>query len=263
MLIKLGEHFKRTPILRMPYKGEVVSNEDPKKLGRLKVNIPGLIEGNEDSLPWCAPVNPTGLGGKPDSSGFAVPEVGSYLMIKFPFEDIYSPFYVGYWQDALTHQTIFDTDYPDSYGFIDSIGNSVVVNKKQETVNIETSSGNKVSSDKDGNLNIESGKDTNFVAGDKFTVNSTGDTNIEAGGQAVFKGDGLTCIGTSSSATEIKGASVVINSSSSVDVNASVVNLAGGGVPIARLGDNAVGIGAHGVKVSSIIVSGSSKVTSG
>ena len=70
---------------------------------------------------------------------------------------------------------------------------------------------------------------------------------ITTSGKAEFAGDGGTDVGSSGAPTNVNGASVA---------------LAGGGAPVARVGDAAVGVGAHGVQVSSTIVSGSGTVNS-
>ena len=55
--------------------GTVVDNNDPKKLGRLKINVP-TVYGNikTDDLPWASPSFPYGYH---DSGIFFVPEVGA------------------------------------------------------------------------------------------------------------------------------------------------------------------------------------------
>jgi hypothetical protein len=73
-------------------------------LGRVKVHLPGLWDGDPLASPWVYPHNNAMLGGRPDSSSFAVPEMASELTVEFPTDDIYHPFYTGYWQSAITHQ---------------------------------------------------------------------------------------------------------------------------------------------------------------
>ncbi len=108
----------------MPHRGIVVDNFDPKRLGRVKCTIAGLFEETDQTiLPWIYPWNPVTTGGKTNSGSFAVPRIGTELVIEFKYKDIYFPFYTGYWQNNLTHQTDFDTNYPNSYGQRDDKGN--------------------------------------------------------------------------------------------------------------------------------------------
>jgi hypothetical protein len=126
--------------LSVPQKGKVVKNDDPLKLGRLKCYIKGIYEDTSSDcagIPWAFPKNPTGLGGKPDCSSFVVPEIDSEVTILFPFNDINTPFYDGYWQSKLTTQSsLFSEDYPDSYGWVDSVIEFLRVNKKKPFVEL-------------------------------------------------------------------------------------------------------------------------------
>ena len=46
-----------------PKFGTVVSNEDPEMLGKIKVVIPGIMEGTVDELPWVRRKNDTAFCG--------------------------------------------------------------------------------------------------------------------------------------------------------------------------------------------------------
>lgn len=83
---------------------------------------------------------------------------------------------------------------------------------------------------------------------DKTSVTSTGDVEIKSDAKAKLEGTGGTDVGSSAAPT---------------NVNGQIVNLAGGGVPVARVGDQAIGVGNAGAPVVSYIVSGSPLVTSG
>lgn len=72
------------------------------------------------------------------------------------------------------------------------------------------------------------------------------DVMFDAGAKATFKGKAGTMIGTAASMTDVLG---------------SLVNLAGGGLPVAKVGSQCVGPGNLGIPVVSIIVDGSPKVT--
>ena len=262
-LIKITDYFKPTKALRFPYKAKVVSNTDPKKLGRVKATIKGLFEDSStDKLPWIFPQNPYGLGGKTDSSSFSVPEVESELCVVFPFEDVYSPMYIGYWQSKGTHQSLFDDNYPDTYGFVDSIGNSLKVNKNTKDVSISHSSGNKIEID-------QAGKETKIVKSDlsvtidgkleetvkgNIKISTDGNSEETVKGNKEFKVDGnAELVG--------KGGTKVGSSASVTMVNGSSIVFGGGGAPVARLGDAIVGT-ALVIPVVGTIITGSSKIAS-
>jgi hypothetical protein len=83
---------------------------------------------------------------------------------------------------------------------------------------------------------------------DKFDIEATGDATIKSDAKVTVEGTGGTDLGSAASVT---------------NVNGQIVNLAGGGVPVARVGDQAIGVGNAGAPVVSFIVSGSPLVTSG
>lgn len=154
MFIRPLEFLKIKDNLGIYHRGLVKNNVDPKKLGRVKIEIKGLIEGSVDRLPWAYPVSPHMFGGGSNISSFIVPDIDSELIILFPYKDIYFPMFFGFWQTSSTHQTEFDVDYPETYGYRDKINNKVVVNREQETIHLETSSEITVDTDKEGNVSI-------------------------------------------------------------------------------------------------------------
>ncbi len=217
MLIKLIEYLKKANHYETPYKGKVIDNEDPKKLGRVKVQIEGLLQGEKEVLPWIHPQTPANIGGG-ESSAFYVPEVGSQIVVVFPYEDVYFGFYTGVWENSGIHNPVFDTDYPHTYGWQDSRQNGFLVNKKEgnETIEIKHTSGTKVTIDKDGNLLISTkgnqgnlqiniqdeakitaeknidiksnSSEININAANNLTVKSSAETHVEAAGNVLVKG---------------------------------------------------------------------------
>jgi uncharacterized protein involved in type VI secretion and phage assembly len=76
------------------YIGEVVDREDPERLGRVRVRIPGLVE---PASAWAFPLGT--LGGGSDRRGFfAVPEKGAEVGVFFHQGDIDHPYFLcGHW----------------------------------------------------------------------------------------------------------------------------------------------------------------------
>ena len=75
------------------YIGKVVDNKDPKKIGRLKINVPN-IHGNikKDDLPWANPCFPYGV----DNKGIVfVPEKDTLCAVMFINGSIYAPIWLG------------------------------------------------------------------------------------------------------------------------------------------------------------------------
>lgn len=161
---------KKQDVFSVPMKGIVVDNNDPKKLGRVKVRITGLLEDpDKTKLPWILPKNPAGFGGKPDGSGLVAPDINAELVVEFPYKSIYFAFYTGYWQSATTHQGLFTEDYPESYGFRDTQSSFIKVNRAKSYVQMRHRSGTQLDNDRDGNLEVQSPKTMKFVSEDGKT----------------------------------------------------------------------------------------------
>jgi len=65
--------------LKVPHIGFVKDNADPKKIGRLKILIPGLLEGNSDDLPWIYPLNPSFMGNNSAVGTTSIFNIGAEL----------------------------------------------------------------------------------------------------------------------------------------------------------------------------------------
>lgn len=172
MLMKLPDHGKKTNNLLLSHKGLIKDNEDPKSLGRVKCYVEGIFEDDDvDKLPWCFPLNATDLGGSPDNSSFAVPEVGTEVIITFPLGDIYTPMYQGFWQSSQSHQEkSFNDNYPETYGKSDSTGNWNKVNKETEEWEFHHSSGLMVHINKEGTVKVHIPKNLLVYIGENREV---------------------------------------------------------------------------------------------
>lgn len=173
MLIKLTEHLKKNKLLSGKFKGTVIDNEDPLKLKRIKVNIPGILEGTKDSLPWCFQYRSLFLGASANSTTFVIPEKNSKVVVEFPYDNPYTPFYVGEWEDEINHAPEFEVDYPNTYGFKDSTGNIYKVNKLKETLEFIHSSGTKINIEQNGDFTVESQNNQTFKSAGDNTFEST------------------------------------------------------------------------------------------
>jgi hypothetical protein len=180
MLHKMMDHLRPENFLKWPHRGRVIDNEmdkDEKKLGRLKVQVLGIMEGSKEELPWCYPWVPFHLGGKPDCSGLSVPEKDSEVWVIFPFNDPHCPFYVAFTQNELTKTPeIFDDQYPNIYGWVDSVIQWLRVSKdtEEDPKNwiefFRSTLKDWVHLDKDGNLKINIPKNVLIEIGGRVEV---------------------------------------------------------------------------------------------
>ncbi len=76
------------------YRGLVVDNADPEKLGRLKLRVPSVL--GEVVTGWAMPCVP--YGGDADQGFLFVPEIGAGVWVEFEEGDLEFPIWVGtYW----------------------------------------------------------------------------------------------------------------------------------------------------------------------
>jgi len=86
-------HMHDTRLLGM-YVGYVTNRDDPERLGRVRVCIPGVLE---PESAWAWPLG-TGGGGSKDCGLFAVPEEGAEVAVFFNQGDVDAPYYLaGNW----------------------------------------------------------------------------------------------------------------------------------------------------------------------
>lgn len=79
------------------YRGIVVENNDPKKLGRLKVKVPSVL-GKEVVTGWAMPCVP--YGGAENRGFFFIPEIKSGVWVEFEEGDLEFPIWSGtYWAE--------------------------------------------------------------------------------------------------------------------------------------------------------------------
>lgn len=76
------------------YRGIVRDVDDPRRLGRVRAQLPELF-GNELLTDWAWPVLP--YGGLADNGFFFVPEVGSGIYVEFESGNVDRPLWTGVW----------------------------------------------------------------------------------------------------------------------------------------------------------------------
>lgn len=260
MLISFAEHLKPIRSLSRPHKGIVVDNQDPEKLGRVKVQINGLLEGDMEKLPWVNTMF--------DPSRFSVPEVNDELYILFPFQSIYFPFAMGYWHSNSNTNEDLKNSYPDSFG-VSKQGFILRYDKKEQLGDFVHPSGSVGKLTKEGSIEVELEKDLKFTLKGMMEVTATGDIlfttdgnfNQTVTGNLVVEGQGGVEITSPAMAKfEGVGGTMIGNAASVTQVNGSTVLLAGGGLPVATVTGQCIGSGNLGAPVISIIIQGSSKV---
>lgn len=140
--------------LKRQHRGKVVDNKDPEMKCRIKVQIPGLLEGSIDDLPWCLPVFNSGFGESDKFTHIIIPEIGTELAIEFPSGDTQLPHYSSRWHINEVPEP-FKTNYPDRYGYIDRNGTYYYNDKKTKEFKFHHYSGFEFIIDDKGNFRLE------------------------------------------------------------------------------------------------------------
>lgn len=140
--------------LKKPHKGKVVENDDPEKKCRLKVTVPGVLEGAIEDLPWCLPVFPSGFGESDKFSQIIIPEIGTELVIDFPTGDSQMPHYSSRWHINKVPDE-FKENYPHRYGYKDSNGTYYYNDRKTKEFKFHHCSGFEFTIDENGNFDLK------------------------------------------------------------------------------------------------------------
>ena len=134
------------------YQGQVVDNKDPEKLKRIKVNIPIWEDYTDDDLQWVCPFGDASA--SPNSDKHNIPSIGSIVTVSFNNKNPEDPRYSGAGITTDTKCSLFDEDYPDTYGEKDDIGNMVMHNKKTGVSLFRHNSGTEIQMDPDGSFMV-------------------------------------------------------------------------------------------------------------
>ena len=205
----------------MTYLGTVEDNNDPEKLGRIKVRIAPYTDFLTEELPWACPILGS-CGNSSQAGGLNVPEIGSQVRIEFPSKDLTAPYYRGAELNKLNRVTLFDEDYPNSYGYKDSNGNFYRVNKKTGIIDFRHESSSSMQVTADGSLVIS------LRGGVSFTLSSYGTFSLDTGGLEINnKPDGSLEVMTDSD-IYVQALSTTINGDLTVAGNFSATNGASG-----------------------------------
>jgi len=138
------------------YRGKVLDNNDPDKLGRIKVEVYDVLKGIEaPNLPWAIPAMPLFVGAGNGYGSFNVPEVGSYVWCFFECGDLYQPVYFAEAQDGV-HGLPAEraTSYPYRRVMKTKNGIVIYVDDTSREIKVEHPSGAYLKIDSSGNIII-------------------------------------------------------------------------------------------------------------
>ena len=189
----------------MSYIGDVIDNNDPKKLGRVKVKISAYADLNDEALPWASPLLAS-HGNSQEYGGINIPEIGSQVRVTFPSRDFTAPYYSGAELNEHTRTTFFDDDYPNTYGYKDSVGNFIRINKERGVAQLQHSSTTNMQVAPDGSIKVGLAGGAYFIFdnGNNFELD-IGTLNISGTADGSLNVEANNEINISTSQANIKG----------------------------------------------------------
>ena len=157
--------------------GTVVDNNDPKKLGRLKINVP-TVYGNikTDDLPWVSPSFPYGYH---DRGFFFVPEVGALVTVMFLNNSPYTAVWMGTIHredDNVVPQEVKE-NYPNRKEIKTKIG-YMMFDDEDNYIQIKHKNGSEIIFSDDGDIIIHAAKDLILLSDNHIRENPTNKSNV-------------------------------------------------------------------------------------
>lgn len=130
--------------------GRVTSVSDPQGLGRVQVEIPGLLE--EGELPWIGVMRNSPFGIGAGFGFYGVPQVGSMAIVEFQDGDLNFGVCIGFFVVLADRNPDFSD--PNKWGFADPSGNKLIVDMQAKTWTFTHSSGTEMKINADGSWDV-------------------------------------------------------------------------------------------------------------
>src|SRR3954471_135941 len=165
------------------YRGIVVDNQDPAKLGRLKVRVPSVL-GNDVVTGWAMPC--ACYGGSADQGFLFIPELEAGVWIEFEEGDLEFPIWAGtFWSepgaDSELPKPNKAADGSEESAVQDPPTSKIVKTVKGHTLQFEDADGAEM-------ILMREGSQGHFI-----TMDQNGVTVTDAGGNTIkMTSDGVT-----------------------------------------------------------------------
>lgn len=203
------------------YSGVVVDDDDPHKLGRLKVSVPTLWQG-QDPL-WARPCFPPGQ--------FFTPPVGASVWVEFEAGDPGYPIWTGVWFPEGEVPADADVEPPTSRVTQTPSGHVLHFDDKQgnERIILRHKANAYISIDDKGSVVIGNANGSIVylnVPDQEVSVVS------EQGHRVTMSPDGLTLTHNDGSFVDVRSDKVTVNASGKVQVMGNEVAVTGGSVSL-------------------------------
>jgi hypothetical protein len=161
--------------------GKVVKNDDPKNLGRIQADVPGLFDSVNGDVPWAGPVKYSSFGQGKTWGVYGSPEVGSDVIILLQDGNPHYPLY-------HTLQAHANEDFESggkAWGFVDPYGNKFLV-QKDKTITFTAVAGVTIKITPAGAVIITTASDLTANIGGNVNIAASGTMAISSGGNMSF-----------------------------------------------------------------------------
>lgn len=161
--------------------GTVVDNDDPNRLGHVKVRVPEVLDGSTEDLPWIAPKYTSFLGGNTNAQNFVVPNEGAEVCIEF--QNPYCIYYTGWTPSNRTRndELTEESRYTDIYGARDEQDTGWFIDREMQSVEVRHVSGTVLKCDADGSVTLINPGNFSMQIGGDFDVTAMGNITIQSG----------------------------------------------------------------------------------
>ena len=181
------------------YRGIVVDNQDPAKLGRLKLSVPSVL-GSDVVTGWAMPCTP--YGGAANQGFLYVPDAGSAVWTEFEEGDLEFPIWVGsFWSQPNSESELpkpnKGSDGSEESDIQDPPTSKIIKTAKGHTLQFEDADGSEM-------ILLREGKKGHFL-----TMDQNGITVTDANANTIqFTSDGITVQDANSNKVEMTSSGI-------------------------------------------------------
>jgi uncharacterized protein involved in type VI secretion and phage assembly len=211
------------------FRAFVVDNEDPQRMGRVKLRIPSVL--GEIESDWALPC--FAYGGGDQYGMIAVPPVDAAVVAEFLEGDASSPMWTGtFWRTGDEVPEEFEN--PAQKVLRTETGHKIVFDDTAdaETITITSKAEAEVLMDAAGSIILTDSAGATVTLDAEAGELTVADAN---GNELVMTSSGITCTDANGNEITAAGSGVEIKSSATVNIEGSMVTVAGsGGEPLIK-----------------------------
>jgi uncharacterized protein involved in type VI secretion and phage assembly len=211
------------------FRAFVVDNDDPQRMGRVKLRIPSVLGEVESN--WALPC--VAYGGGDQFGMIAVPPVDAAVVAEFLEGDASSPMWTGtFWRTGDEAPEEFET--PAQKVLRTESGHKIVIDDAgdAETITVTSKAEAEILLDAAGSIILTDSAGASVTLDAEAGELTVADAN---GNELVMTSSGITCTDANGNEISASGSGVEIKSSATVNIEGSMVTVAGsGGEPLIK-----------------------------